>query len=213
MLPLSLAIMSLTVRAIPPALPGMRLCDPLRSIIRPPQIEQLRAEIRGMKEDFKNLKASIIRSFRTQRDARPPHRATQQATGRPQPEVFNTNPSMNPSTTDFEHIAIDALSQLEARFDQFDKKIENARVSAYPPPSADAPAQRGRSGRKQISPQTTSGKDKHRAAAESQQAEIHPFADKRIQRMRRLPLPVGWTRNVGDGNTEICLSSRLNVWR
>lgn len=91
-------------------------------------MEQLQAELKGMKEELKNL-ASVVRSFRTQQDARPRHRATQQETERLRPEVSSTNSSTNSSTKDAGHILIDALSRLEACLEEFDGKIKSALMS------------------------------------------------------------------------------------
>lgn len=120
-------------------------------------MEQLQAELKGMKEDLKNL-ASVVKSFHTQQDTRPRHHATQLLRS----EVSSTNSN----TKDLEHILIDALSRFEARLEKFGGKIKSALMSTDPLPSidppthdvssvADPPTRNGKSGAEYVSPRQT----------------------------------------------------------
>lgn len=101
-------------------------------------MEQLRADLRRVQEEFKNLKSittSFFKSLNSQQGAQPRLHTTQPATGQLRPRVL--------STETLERSLLDAYSHFEKRLEEFDRKIGNALSSANTTPStpsgADSP--------------------------------------------------------------------------
>ena len=85
-------------------------------------MEQLRADLQRVQEEFKNLKSTTT-SFFTQLRLH-----TTRETGRPQPRSSSTKPVSQPAVN-VERL-LDVYSQFERRLEEFDKQIENALASA-----------------------------------------------------------------------------------